>query len=111
MNKFYAVNDWGLVVDEIPENYTEEQFKDAGFVRINPVPDANNSIYYDASGEWTTPRAPFWFLPIEQPGLYEAPYNDSDDIQHELWSVFPAFAEEFDCEPLLAKVNVVGGEQ
>ena len=90
MKKLYALNDWGIHIsqEEVDAGLiTADEVVEAGGMQVNPIA---GEIYYDGSGEYVIAQKPFWFIPIQQPGLYEAPYEGVEDIEAELDGLLPA---------------------
>ena len=107
METLLAMNDWGIYLDpkDKPKEISDDRMEEAGFYLLHPV--CRGSIYFDFSGDYIWAENDFWFLPISQPGLFEAPYESMNDIRAEVTSVLPELFKEIDAEELLAKINVV----
>lgn len=112
MKKLFAMNDWGIHISQAEVDVglvTVEQIKEAGGMLVNPIA---GDIYFDESGNHEIPQAPFWFVPVQQPGLYEAPYEVIEDIEAELEGALPdaLLARGLICERL-CRANVVDEQE
>lgn len=110
MQGLYATNDWGIFVshDEVLNGtLNQKQLEDAGYKLINPV---CGDIYFDDSGEYLQTDKPFWFLPIEQGGLFEAPYEDMNDIEAEVTPLYPEVFYNLNVAERLCRLNMVCGK-
>lgn len=112
MKKLYALNDWGIHIGqgEVASGLvTTDEIVEAGGMQINPVA---GEVYYDGSGEYVIPQMPFWFIPIQQPGLFEAPYEGIEDIEAELTDLLPdALLAKCPIRDRLCRANVVDEQE
>ena len=108
--KMNAMKDWGIIIlneDVVAGKVSKEELESADFTLVQPVA-GTGYIYQDSTGEYIdVDDQPFWFLPIQQPGLFDAPYEDIQDIKREVASVAPWFDEQWDVEDQLCLINCV----
>lgn len=110
MQKFHAMNDWGIFVshDEVLNGtFERSKLEEAGYELIHPY---SGSIYFDDSGEYLESDKPFWFLPIQQPALFDTFYESIDDIKAEVEPLYPEVFYNLNVAERLVRANVVWAE-
>ena len=110
MLKFHAMNDWGIFVsnDEVLNGTVERsKLEEAEYKLIHPY---DGFIYFDNSGEYLKADKPFWFLPIQQPALFESFYEGLDDIAAEVEPLYPEVFFTLSVAERLCKANITSIE-
>lgn len=110
MKKFHAMNDWGIFAshDEVLNGTLDStKLKEAGYELIHPY---SCCIYFDASGEYLETDKPFWFLPIQQPGLFDTVYTGIEDIAAEVEPLYPEVFFNLNVAERLCRANAVWTE-
>lgn len=110
MQKLYGMNDWGIYVphDEVLNGTLKRnKLEEAGYSLIHPL---DGELYMDATGEYIKAKEPFWFLPIQQPSLFETFYESMKDIENEVTPLYPEVFFDIAVEERLCRANVVCGE-
>lgn len=108
--KMNAMNDWGIFVshDEVLNGTLERsKLEEAGYELIHPY---SGSIYFDDSGEYLETNKSFWFLPIQQPALFDTFYESIDDIKAEVEPLYPEVFYNLNVSERLCRANVVCAE-
>lgn len=110
MQKFHAMNDWGIFVshDEVINGtFDRAKLEEAGYELIHPY---SGCIYFDDSGDYLETDKPFWFLPIQQPALFDTFYESIEDIAAEVEPLYPEVFFNLNVAERLCKANVVWTE-
>lgn len=110
MQTLHAMNDWGIYAShEAVVNGTLDRAKleEADFQLIHPIAGC---VYMDESGEYLESDKPFWFLPIQQPALFESFYESIEDIEAEVEPLYPEMFKSIDVAGRLCRANVVWTE-
>lgn len=108
MQKLNAMNDWGIYVshDEVLNGTLDRsKLEEAGYQLCHP--QQSGCIYFDAPGSYLETEAPFWFLPIQQPSLFDSFYTCMEDIEAEVKPLYPDVFFDIAVEERLCKANVV----
>lgn len=106
----HAMNDWGIYIsNEEVTNGTLDRTKleEADFQLIHPI---SGCIYFNNSGDYLKTDKPFWFLPIQQPGLFDTFYEGIEDIVAEVEPLYPEAFFNLNVAKRLCKANVVWTE-
>lgn len=118
MKKLYALNEWGIHIsqaDIASGLITAEQIAKAGGMLINPIAGEIYFCFNDCGDRilnCVVAEEPFWLVPVLQPGLFRAPYDDVRDIEYELDGVFPAeLLEKQTIRERLCRANVVDEQE
>lgn len=117
MKVFYeSKSGWGILVpiSEVKNGLvSEDTLLEPGFEKIDPV----DALVYNELEGYESIDEPFWFYWIRQPGLFDTPYNDMDDLVRSLEADFEGtdIFEVKSVEQRLTKIDVVvarleGGE-
>lgn len=110
MKNLHAMNDWGIYVphqEVLNGTLDRAKLEEAGYQLIHPIAGC---VYMDNSGEYLESNEPFWFLPIEQPGLFDSFYEDMEDIVAEVEPLYPEVFEHVLVNDRLCRANVVWSE-
>ncbi len=110
MQNFHAMNDWGIFVshDEVLNGTLDRiRLEEAGYELIHPY---SGCIYFDVSGDYLVTDKPFWFLPIQQPALFDSFYESIEDIEAEVEPLYPEVFSSLDVAERLVRANVVWTE-
>lgn len=107
MQNLHAMNDWGIYVShEEVLNGTLDRAKleEAGFQLIHPIAGC---VYMDDYGEYFESNKPFWFLPIQQPALFDSFYESIEDVKAEVEPLYPEAFKPISVAERLCRANVV----
>ena len=110
MQKLYAMNDWGIYVshDEVLNGSLDRaKLEEAGYQLIHPQ---SGCVYFDDSGEYLETKKAFWFLPIQQPALFDTVYESIADIKAEVEPLYPEVFYNLNVSERLCRTNVVCAE-